>query len=402
VHKTSVFKVKIDLKKSVGSYLYDANRDKLFLDFFGMYSALPLGYDHKIFHSKDYQDEVLEASTVKVTNCEFESDFGNEFYRSFSGHPSMQPYQHFHFSCTGALAIEAAIKVAYAYRKPKIKPKIIAFTNSFHGINSYGSLITDRFGSVAQRLTGYPESEQVLRFSSPVIGGVVESQAVLEKMTQTISSDVGRSIFCILVEPILCTAGDLILDPKFLMGLRDLATKYDIPLIFDEVQTGFGTTGSMWYFENIGFEPDIVTFGKKVQVSGMMVKEKFSSLFKTPLHLEVTWDGDLLDMIRSKYILKAYDEYKIIENVRVQGKKIADSLRAMSIFSEVRQIGLLLAMDFDNQAQRDRFSGELFNQGMLVNTTQTKTIRFRPHLAVDNEAIDDAIKRIRRAAEICF
>jgi len=402
MHRTTIFGAKIDIKKSKGAYLYDANRGKFFLDFFGMYSSLTLGYNHPILLAKNYQSEVLEAATVKLTNCEFENDLSNQFYKEFVSHSSMSGYQNFHFACTGALAIEAALKIAYAHRMPSGDPKVITFCKNFHGINSHGLFVTDRFGTVSRRLSGYPEISNVLRFPSPGACEEVNYKVVLDNITERIEADKGGSIFAILIEPILCTAGDLVIDPEFLIGLRRIATEYDIPLIFDEVQTGFGVTGEIWYFERLNCVPDIVVFGKKVQVSGVMVKKRFSSLFKTPLHLEVTWDGDLLDMIRSKYILRAFQNLRILDNVRKMGARIGDALKEMDIFSAVRQNGLLLAVDFENQSQRDRFFKGLYERDMLVNSTQATTIRFRPHLAIDNDSVSDALDRIRDCARVCF
>ena len=82
------------------------------------------------------------------------------------------------------------------------------------------------------------------------------------------------------MEPIQCTFGDYYFPKAFFTGVRELATKHDIPLIFDEIQVGFGGTGKLWYFEHLPIVPDILVFGKKTQLSGIAVQEKFSKIFE--------------------------------------------------------------------------------------------------------------------------
>ena len=81
-----------------------------------------------------------------------------------------------------------------------------------------------------------------------------------------------------MVEPIQCTNGDLYFTDNFFSGLEDIASEHDIPLIFDEIQTGFCSTGKVWYYQNLPIIPDILIFGKKTQLSGIMVNKKFSSI----------------------------------------------------------------------------------------------------------------------------
>ena len=136
----------------------------------------------------------------------------------------------------------------------------------------------------------------------------------------------------------------------------------------------------MWYFEQLGFEPDIVTFGKKAQTSGMMVKAQFAMIFERAARLEVTWDGDVLDMLRARYVLDAYARFGVFENVRTQGAKLAAGLRALGAFEDVRQSGLLLAVEFRDRAHRDAFYRQMLSQRVMVLRTQERALRFRPHL----------------------
>lgn len=407
MHRTTIFGVALDLARSRGSHLYDLKREESLLDLFGLYSSLPLGYNHPIFDEESFRDAILTAASVKVPNCEMQTPAGDEFAAAFTGHPAMAPFRHFHFACTGALGVEAAIKTAIDYRKSKI-PRIIRFRESFHGINSYGVFLTDRFGSVAQRLHGFPADVMGKALPNPVIRydegnrpvtDEGQTDDVLGEIRDTLRRDESRDVAGVLVEPIQCTAGDLYFDPRFLRGLRDICTEFDVPLIFDEVQTGFGGTGTMWYFEQCGFIPDIVVFGKKAQTSGMMVREQFGEIFGNPLRLEVTWDGDLLDMIRSTYVMRAYERYGILQNVCARGQWLEERLRELPVIRNVRRAGLLIAFDFDSRGERDAYVRAMRDRKVMVLGTQERTVRWRPNLALTEEDARTAVSASVTALE---
>jgi L-lysine 6-transaminase len=405
MHRSSMFGIKADLAKSRGAYLYDVNRQEFVLDLFTMFSALPLGYNHPVFDDESFKQEILEAASVKVTNCEIATEAGDQFAADFAAHPSMSAFKYFHFSCTGALAIEAAIKTAIDYKHAR-KPRVVTFKESFHGINSYGGFLTDRFGSVNDRLQGMPAHYWGEPLDNPVIryrdGQGVADRAVRERVLAQISEQFAadrQNVCAVLVEPIQCTAGDQYFDNAFLQALRVLCTDFDVPLIFDEVQTGFGGTGSMWYFEQCGVTPDIVAFGKKAQTSGIMVQEKFGTIFDRPVRLEVTWDGDILDMIRCRYVLRAYSRYNILENARRLGSKIREALQAMPVIRNVRQAGLLIAFDFEDSGARNEYAAELRQLQTIVNRTQRYTVRWRPNLAFTENDVEVSLDRCARALE---
>ncbi|MBI4308991.1 MAG: aminotransferase class III-fold pyridoxal phosphate-dependent enzyme, partial [Candidatus Omnitrophica bacterium] len=246
MHDSSIFKVRIDFEKSRGSYIYDKNTQRLLLDFFGMYSSLPLGYSHPIFNTPEFQQEYLRIAGVKVANCEIISDEAQEFLGEFSAHPSMAPFQHFHFCCTGALAIESAIKIAIDQKGSPI-PQVLSFKESFHGINSYGGFVTDRFHPVSVRLNGMPELGW-RKLTSPKIhykdNAVDEAmtrragQCFLEEIEEAVKTIGASHIAALLVEPVQATYGDSYYPMEFFQTVRRLCDRHGICLIFDEIQTG--------------------------------------------------------------------------------------------------------------------------------------------------------------------
>ena len=385
IAKGSIFNIKIDFEKSNGSYIFDKNSSNYFLDFFGMYASLPLGYNHSALTSDEFKDEVLRCSHIKVTNCEFISSETEEFDIEFSEYCGRGIYSNFHYCSTGALAVEAAIKTSLHYKNYHT-PNILSFKNSFHGVNSYGGFVTDRIFSSKKRLKGLPEI-----FSTKCSYDLDEVEAHLA------SKD--KPVTCVLIEPIQCTAGDIYHDIKFFANVRELCDKYDVPLIFDEVQIGFGATGKLWFFEHLNVVPDIVVFGKKTQVSGLMVVDKFAGIFdrESIPRLEVTWNSDTLDMIRSKYIVRAFKELNVLENVIARGDQIFDQLSKLDGISGLRSQGLIVGFDMKDTLTRDNFMNTLYNKGMICNSTGERSIRLRPNLCITSDDITKGCKLIEEA-----
>lgn len=403
--RSSVYKLKINFEKSHDSYLADKISGREFLNFFGEYSTLTLGYSHPILRSEAFLRDVQRVAYLRIANCETFSDEGERFLQTFSNHPSMKPYKYFHFCCTGALAVESAIKVAMDQKGSK-NPKVISLKESFHGINGYGGFVTDRFHPVSLRLEGLPEMGWP-RVHNPKIlykGNQIDWKATEDGLDrfqtelQTCLNVVGEeNIVALLVEPIQATAGDNYFPDAFFTFVREWCDRHHILLMFDEIQTGFGVTGKMWHHQHKNILPDIVAFGKKAQVCGIMWREHISKILECPARLEVTWNGDLIDMIRSTYILEAFEPYKILENVRAKGDQLLQELQKIDGLRNVRGQGLLVAFDLESQPHQSSFYQKAFQNSLLVNPTREVTIRLRPPLTVTEAEVDKALSIIRKS-----
>ena len=397
MNRKSRYNIKIDFQKSFGSYIHDKNTENKYLDFFGQYATLSLGYNHPIFTSGEYIEKIKLISHQKIVNNEIASDEAQEFDELFRSFSSFNNFHFFHYSCTGALAVEAAIKTAIDYKKIE-NPKIISFKGSFHGINGYGGIVTDRFNPVNERLDGFPGSYWD-KFDNPTVinssrkstkNSDIEEEKIFKKIEYEILNK--KNICAILVEPIQCTNGDLYFTDNFFSGLREIASEHDIPLIFDEIQTGFCSTGHVWYYQSLPIIPDILIFGKKTQLSGIMVNKKFSSIFDRPIRLEVTWDADLIDMVRCKYVIKAINENNLIQNAIDRSNQLISGLKNITKIKNLRHAGLLVGFDMENNKLRDKLVSDLFKKYLIVNPTKEKSIRLRPPLTVSSEEINSAIK----------
>lgn len=378
IARSSKSNIQIDFEKSHNSYLYDKITNREYLDFFGMYASLPLGYNHPIFQTDEFKKEYLRTSSFKVNNCEFTSNETLEFDRMFTEYAGKGIFKHLHYTCTGALAVESAIKTCIEHSNCR-RPRILSFNNSFHGINSYGGFITSRFAGADARLNGFPEI-----FS-------IKVDCDLNEVEEKLSSE---HVTCVLVEPIQCSAGDIHHEKQFFRGLRDLCDKYKVPLVFDEIQVGFGGTGKLWYYEHLDIIPDVVIFGKKTQLSGIMVKEELGSIFAPgkSIRLEVTWDGDVADMIRCKYIIKAYERYGILYNVIAQSALLREGLSEIKEIQNLRNCGLIMGFGLESREYRDIIVKNLHNNGLICNRTGEKSIRLRPNLNISRKEIMESLE----------
>ena len=374
----TVVDITIDFKKSKGSYLYDKKTGKRFLDLFSMFSSLPLGYNHAIFDGS-FDEKIKHIAHLRMSNNLFYSDEFKSFEESFL---NISFHHNLHFCSTGALAVEAAIKCGYEYRK---NPNSIVYSlkNSFHGINSWGFATDSNLSSVKNRVINYPKNSW-RKFG---LDELIES---LENITENISS--------VITELIQCTAGDIYLDIDKLKIVQNLCNKNDICFIVDEIQTGFGATGEYWYSKKIGLEPDIIVFGKKSQICGIMTNDKYSEAIHSEYRkLEVTFDGDLIDAVRSEYIIKAIEDQSLLDNV----KNISEIFRSelSERFKNYRSIGNLIAFDFLDKEKRDRFIKKSYANHLLVNPTGDRSVRLRPSLSLADDELHESIIRIKNSID---
>lgn len=389
------FKINIDYRKSGGVYAHDPNTDTMYLDMVNHYSSLPLGYNHPALSSLAFQREVLDVVGMKTAVGLYDSPEYIRFKEEFKAFAAPPGFNHVHFACTGSLAIEAAIKTAWVHvlarDKKRATPQkkaytfpspVFALTGSFHGINSFGNFLstTDRgFKILAVEDESPFDVLQVCNKWSTDSIQIFNEEYILQNCAG------------ILIEPVQCGNGDIYLDIELLKKARRICTKTGIPLIFDEIQTGFGTTGKLWYWQHLGIEPDIIVFGKKSQVSGIMVKDGFAAIFNEYDKLSVTFDGDLVDMIRCRYIMQAIERNNYLDNITKQGQLLKEELSKIEQLKNVRGIGGLIAFDLDSTEQRDDFCQRAFHNRLLCNPTAERSVRLRPNLTITQTEVMQVI-----------
>ena len=142
--------------------------------------------------------------------------------------------------------------------------------------------------------------------------------------------------------------------------------------------------------------PDIIIFGKKSQINGIMVNDKYSEAIRSPFRkLEVTFDGELIDAVRAEYILDAIEKDLLLENVIEKSKTLRAELSNM--FDNYRSVGHLVAFDFSERGKRDNFVNKSYSNFLLVNPTGEKSVRLRPNLAFSDNELDELLDKIKKA-----
>ncbi len=181
-----------------------------------------------------------------------------------------------------------------------------------------------------------------------------------------------------------------------------MADENEALLIFDEIQTGAGMSGTFWAGEQTGVKPDIIIFGKKLQVCGIIagrrIDEVERNVFVEPSRINSTWGGNLVDMVRSTRYMEIIREEKLVGNAAIQGRFLLENLAKLpghgERFDNVRGMGLLIAFDLPTNARRQEVLQKALEREMLILPCGTRSIRLRPHLDLRREVAEEALTRL--------
>ena len=216
-------------------------------------------------------------------------------------------------------------------------------------------------------------------------------------------------VACVIIEPIQAEGGDNHFRNEFFTELRRICDENEILLILDEVQTGIGMTGKMWAFQHLDIIPDVITFGKKTQVCGILAnKEKLDEVehhvFVESSRINSTFGGNFIDMLRFQLVLEIIENENLIENSRVVGEFLLNGLKQLAQkypdhISAARGKGLMCAFDLKDGASRDWLRKALYDEGVIVLTCGDQSLRFRPHLNVTKEEIQIILDKINSIFE---
>src|SRR5437762_3349073 len=316
------FKIVIDLEKSRGSYLHNAVNDQRLIDLYGFFGSNPVGFNHPHFEQPEVKADLLRGAQVKIANSDIYSAAYAEFVETFLRVAPLPPLERYLFIEDGALAMENTLKAAMDWKVRKNiaagrgerGTEILHFRRAFHGRSGYtmsltntDPLKTDLFAKFKWPRVSNP----AIDFSLPQAereADVIAREKKCEEEIQRFIEERGTDIAAIIIEPIQGEGGDNHFRREFLQKLRAICDESDMLLIFDEVQTGLGTTGRIWCSQHFGVVPDLMAFGKKVQVCGVMAGPRLDEVpdnaFRLPSRLNSTWGGNYTDMIRSTHFLR--------------------------------------------------------------------------------------------------
>ncbi len=410
------FKLIFDAEKSHGSMFMDAATGREFIDLYSFYASQPIGFNHPYFDRPEVQKDLLTAAKVKVANADVYTVQYAQFVKTFARVAGVAPLKRYFFIEGGALAVENALKTAMDWKVRKNLAngrgergtEIIHFERAFHGRSGYTMSLTNTDPRKIAYFAKFPwprVSTPSINFALPPAErerDAAEKEKRAERQIREILLKKGPDIAAIIIEPIQGEGGDNHFRVEFLRILRKLCDENDVLLIFDEVQCGMGITGKTWCCEHFDVRPDLLAFGKKVQVCGVMagprVDEMKDNTFRLPSRISSTWGGNFTDYVRSTHYLRIIEEEKLVENARVKGELILGELQKLArkqpVMTAVRGRGLMLAFDMPDGAKRDAFWKGAYELGLLVVRCGERSIRLRPVLDVKDDIIEKSLKII--------
>jgi len=392
------FHLVIDLEKSHGSVIVDALEGKEYLDCYGYFATLPVGHNHPKMEDEGFRKSLMTAAVSNPANSDIYSRQFAAFVKTFRELAVPAPFRYLFFIAGGALAVENAMKAAFDWKAQKNRAKgvegggdkILHFTDAFHGRTGYTLSVTN---TDPTKTRDFPKFDWP-RIPSPYIDFPLDEAAVAvkegrayEAIEAAFEAD-PHGIAAILIEPIQGEGGDHHFRPEFFTTLREYADRHEALLIFDEVQTGLGATGKLWAYEHTGITPDIIAFGKKTQVCGIMSTRRIDDVEKNVFHvssrLNSTWGGNLVDMVRCARYLQIIEEDGLVQNAARVGALMKKELEALPkdfpSVGNVRGEGLLLALDLPDGETRARVQQGCWSRGLAVLACGSRSIRFRPPL----------------------
>lgn len=415
------YDIVLDLEKSQGRRLYDSRHDRTYLDLFSFFATLPIGFNHPKTKDPDFLAKLTRAALVNPTNSDIYTTEMAEFVDTFGRVAKPASMKYAFFVAGGALGVENALKAAMDWKvrrnfakglKEEKGHQILHFREAFHGRSGYTVSMTNtadpRKYQYFAKFDWPRVSNPGLRF--PVTDAEIarvqaaEAQTLAEvKAAFATNKD---DIAAILVEPIQAEGGDNHFRKEFLVALKSLAHENDALIIWDEVQTGIGITGSMWAHQAIGVDADLVAFGKKMQVCGCMaggrIDEEPNNVFHMKSRINSTWGGNLVDMVRCEKYLQIIEEEKMVENAATVGAHLLKGLQALQsrhadVLSNARGRGLMCAIDFPDGDVRAAVGNKAYEMGMIILPCGTKSLRFRPPLDITAAEVDEALDIVEKA-----
>ena len=404
----------LDIEKSSGSYLVDARTGEHYLDMFTFFASSALGMNHPALRDDRFRAELAQAAANKPSNSDVYSvpmaQFVDTFVRVL-GDPALP---HLFFVDGGALAVENALKVAFDWKSrlneaqgvdPALGSRVMHLRGAFHGRSGYTLSLTN---TDPIKVARFPKFDWP-RIDAPYMrpGADIDAlEAESLRQARCAFEAYPHDIACFIAEPIQGEGGDRHFRAQFFAAMRELCDEFDALLIFDEVQTGCGLTGTAWAYQQLGVAPDVVAFGKKTQVCGMMagqrVDEVADNVFRISSRINSTWGGNLVDMVRARRVFEVIEADGLFERAAVHGRYLRARLDELArdlpgLVLDVRGRGLMCAFSLPTTRQRDELIRRLWRRRVIMLASGPDSVRFRPPLTVSPDEIDAAMLAVTRA-----
>ncbi len=367
----------IEFVRGEGALLWDAE-GKEYLDFLTGLSVCSIGHCHPavVEAVREQAGRLMQVSNfyytepmVRLAKRLSESSLGGRVF----------------FSNSGAEANECAIKVARkrAHRRGVESPEIVSIERDFHG-RTYGAL------SATPKHAENPEL-------GPMLPGF---RSVPLNDVGSLRDAVCESTAAVLIEPIQGESGVYPVSNDALLAARDACDAVGALLIFDEIQTGIGRTGSLWAYEQTPVRPDVLTSAKALgggMPIGACVATREAGELLEPGDHGTTFGGGPVSCAAALAVLDVVDDLHFLCRVRELGAALRDGLLALDGVREVRGRGLMAGVGLEEGIDAAAVGVDLLGRGLIVNVPEPGTLRLLPPLTVDPDQVERAVAAIGAA-----
>ena len=363
----------VQFVRGSGVRLWDAE-DNEYLDFLAGISVLNVGHCHP---------RVVEAVCEQAGRL---SHVSNLYYTEpalkLSAALSRSSLGGKVFLCnSGAEANEAAIKLV---RRARPGGNVVVLEGAFHG-RTYGAL------------SATPQETKQAPFA-PLVPGFV----VVPRDPAALAAAVDDRTAAVLLEPIQGETGIHVTSDELLHAAREACDRTGAALVFDEIQSGMGRTGTLWAYEQTDVVPDALTSAKALggglPIGALVTGPRLADTLRPGDHGS-TFAGGLVVASAALVALEICSDPELLARVRVAGERLAAGLKTLPYVTAVRGRGLMLAIDVDSDPAHPIDAAELarralFEQRLVVNATGPATIRLEPPLIVSDDELDEAVARL--------
>ena len=294
------------------------------------------------------------------------------------------------YGVSGGEAVDTAIKIARGFTK---KSKIISVEGGYHGHTGFAlSTGDDKY----RKPFG---GNKLPHFEQCVLGDIKSMEALIDDNTAAV-----------ILETIPATLGMPVPEYKYIKQVRDLCTKNNVLLIMDEVQTGLGRTGKLWGFEHFDIIPDIVVLGKGLSggiypISATVIRKPIEVVFHEDPFVHVsTFGGSELGCIVMRKVLEISSSPEFLDHVnrmaeifRTEVEKLRQKYPKTLV--KLRQIGLMMGLEFDSELSGKLFSKTAFDNGMIsvYSYNENKVCQYLPPLIISEEQVYETIEKTDKA-----
>jgi len=361
----------VTITHAKGSFVFDENNQK-YLDFYGGHAVISIGHSHP-HYIKRIEEQLQKigfySNSIKIP---IQEELATKLGK-------LSAYENYDlFLCnSGAEANENALKLASFFTN---KSHIIAFKNGIHGRTSGAVALTDNPKIVAPFNANHEIS--ILAYD-------------LEEVENKLKENKTAAI---IYEPIQGVGSIIMPSDEFVQKLNELCLKYEVILIADEVQSGYGRSGKFFAHQHSKIQPDLITIAKGMgngfPIGGVLISPKIQSQYGM---LGTTFGGNHLVCAAALAVLEVIEKENLIENANENGIYLKEKLKEISEIKEIRGLGLMVGLKFDFPIKdlKDTF---LFEHHIFVgNASDPTVLRLLPPLNIKKEEIDlfvDALKKI--------